>query len=273
MSVQTEGKTKILNLLFEGCEIFEVETKNDITGGDGAKHDIIKGKAELSTRTTCNVFDYLRTRKVPMSYVGRDGPTTFLTRFCDMIPVEVVVRGIADGSYCKRHPEMKPGTVFNELVVEYYLKTKNRSFEGQALPCDDPLMKFDVKTLTWLLYDPKVADKNEARIGEVSSFSEKRSLELLSQLNECREIAIKVFSLLERAWQFEDGKLVDIKLEFGITKDGRIVLADVIDCDSWRVKWRGLQLSKQGYRDGDDLERVLGVYRIAAAITNRFPRF
>ena len=66
------------------------------------------------------------------------------------------------------------------------------------------------------------------------------------------------------------GELYDFKLEFGLLPSNTIVLADVVDCDSWRVKWEGVQLSKQGYRDGDELSRVLGVYRLAASLTDRW---
>lgn len=44
---------------WEGSHVGLVRTKDNITAGDGAKHDVMAGKAELATRTTCNVFDYL----------------------------------------------------------------------------------------------------------------------------------------------------------------------------------------------------------------------
>lgn len=55
-----EGKTKIISPLWEGADVGLVTTKDDITAGDGIKHDVMIGKAELATRTTCNVFEYLR---------------------------------------------------------------------------------------------------------------------------------------------------------------------------------------------------------------------
>lgn len=272
MTAQAEGKTKIIRPMAGGSIVSEVDTKNDITAGDGVKHDIIDGKAELATRTTCNVFDYLLAHNIPMAYIGRDGPTTFLTNYCEMTPVEVVVRRIAAGSYLKRHPEVNEGSVFDELVVEYYLKTKDRNFEGQKLPCDDPLMEYDVVSGMWILYDPKESDMTKGRIGPIDALSIDQEATLYGHLLACKKIAVKVFLLLEEVWKEFKGTLIDLKLEFG-TIDGKTFLADVVDCDSWRVLWQGLQLSKQGYRDGDDLKLVLEIYRIAAAITDHFSRF
>lgn len=262
-----EGKTKTVAPLWEGADVGLVTTKDDITAGDGAKHDIMIGKAELATRTTCNVFDYLTSRNIPLAYIGRDGPTTFLTRICKMIPVEVVVRGIATGSYLKRNSDVKDGSKFVEPEVEFFYKTTGRQLGGATLPCDDPLMVLDSAGSQYDLYLPN-KPAAEGLIGPLD-LSEEDTRVLITQLKECGEIASKVFGLLELAWDNLDGLLFDFKLEFGVLPNGTIVVADVIDCDSWRVVWEDLKLSKQGYRDGDDLNRVLGVYRLAASLTDR----
>lgn len=272
MIAQAEGKTKIIRPLANGSVVAEVKTKNDITAGDGVKHDLIEGKDELATRTTCNIFDYLLAHDIPLAYIGRDGPTTFLTKYCEMTPVEVVIRRVAAGSYLKRHPKVNEGTVFDELVVEYYLKTKDRNFGGQKLPCDDPLMEYDVVSGLLILYDPKESDKTKGRIGPIDALTIDQEAKLYGHLLACKKIAVKVFLLLEEVWKEFGGTLIDLKLEFG-TIEGKTYLADVVDCDSWRVLWQGLQLSKQGYRDGDDLKLVLEIYRIAAAISDHFSRF
>ncbi len=261
-----EGKTKTIVPLWEGASVGLVTTKDDITAGDGAKHDIMPGKAKLATRTTCNIFDYLRRRNIPLAYIGRDGPTTFLTRICKMIPVEVVVRRIAMGSYCKRHPEVKAGTAFENPVVEFFYKTTGRRIGGQNLPCDDPLMKWDDTGGLYHLYLPNKPSA-EGYLGRLMLTDDEVEA-LHKQLGECAVIAIDVCAYLQNAWQMLGGQLCDFKLEFGILPDGSIVVADVIDCDSWRVYWEGVQLSKQGYRDGDDLKRVLGVYQLAASLTD-----
>lgn len=263
-----EGKTKIVTPLWEGAGVGLVTTKDDITAGDGVKHDVIPGKAELATRTTCNVFEYLRSKNVPLAYIGRDGPTTFLTRICNMIPVEVVVRRIATGSYIKRHPDIADGTVFERPEVEFFYKTTGRRIGERELPCDDPLMVQEWPTKEYNLYVPNKSI-TEGFIGQLGLSNADRDL-WDQQLGECAVIASDVNRYLSLAWGRLSGVLYDFKLEFGVLPDGSTVLADVVDCDSWRVKWNGIQLSKQGYRDGDDLARVLAVYRVAASLTDQF---
>jgi phosphoribosylaminoimidazole-succinocarboxamide synthase len=263
-----EGKTKVLTPLWIGAEVGSFMAKNDITAGDGAKHDVMPGKAELATRTTCNVFEYLRSKGTPVAYIGRDGPTTFITRICNMVPVEVVVRRIAFGSYCKRHPDIVAGTVFEDPVIEFFYKTTGRRNGDQELPCDDPLMKWNDSDGGWDFYLPnKLA--SEGYIARAQFMSLYEGVGTLNRLlEECAIVAVGVNMHLKNAWQMLGGTLYDFKLEFGVLPDGSVVLADVVDCDSWRVKWNDIQLSKQGYRDGDDLSRVLGVYRLAASLTD-----
>lgn len=55
----TEGKTKTIHLLKDGSDLVVVNSKDDITAGDGAKHDVIPDKGRLANATTCNVFRLL----------------------------------------------------------------------------------------------------------------------------------------------------------------------------------------------------------------------
>ena len=138
-----EGKTKKIHLLDGGSGLVRVLAKDDITAGDGAKHDIIPDKGRLATATTCNVFRLLKACGLPVAFVEQDGPTSFVAPECSMLPYEVVVRREAHGSYLKRNPQLAKGQLFPQLIVEFYLKTKDKNWKGKPLVADDPFMQFD----------------------------------------------------------------------------------------------------------------------------------
>ena len=82
--------------------------------------------------------------------------------------------------------------------------------------------------------------------------------------------ARQTFLVLEKAWQLEGRKLVDMKVEFGCDPSGQLLLADVIDNDSWRVLEDGAYIDKQIYRDGGELEDVVKSYQHVERLTARF---
>jgi phosphoribosylaminoimidazole carboxylase/phosphoribosylaminoimidazole-succinocarboxamide synthase len=87
---------------------------------------------------------------------------------------------------------------------------------------------------------------------------------------EMRRIARQAFLVLEKAWALEGGTLVDFKVEFGFDAKGNLLLADVIDNDSWRVLENGAYIDKQVYRDGGALDTVAAKYRQVAETTGHF---
>jgi len=89
-----------------------VMSKDDITAGDGAKHDVIPGKGRLATATTCNVFRLLKVCGLPVAFEEQDSALSFVAPGCTMLPYEVVIRREAHGSYLKRNPHFAKGQLF-----------------------------------------------------------------------------------------------------------------------------------------------------------------
>jgi phosphoribosylaminoimidazole carboxylase PurE protein len=265
-----EGKTKQIYRIAGRSDLVALVSKDDITAGDGAKHDVIPDKGRLANATTCNVFRLLKACGLPVAFEEQDSTTSFVAPPCEMLPYEVVVRREAHGSYLKRNPHISKGQLFPQLLVEFYLKTKDRNWKGKPLVSDDPLMDFvEGGSQIRLLNPAKPIHGQEPFL--ILSTSEVFGRESeWSIFPEMRHLVRQAFLVLEKAWQLEGGTLVDLKVEFGYDPKGRLLLADVIDNDSWRVVESGSYLDKQVYREGGALEDVAARYARVAAITSRF---
>ena len=251
-----------------------ITSKDDITAGDGAKRDTIPGKGALATKTTCNVFHLLKECGIPVAFDDQVDDNSFVAPRCTMLPYEVVVRREAHGSYLKRAPHLSKGHLFPQLVLEFFLKTSGKKWKNYVLPCDDPFMVHNREARYFDFYNPKGPNLAQTpavpfmRLVEQEVFSRSDEANLMEEMG---EIARHTFLVLERAWQIQGRRLVDFKIEFGLSPEGKLLLADVIDNDSWRVvDTNGQYLDKQRYRDGDTLENVAKLYRVVADITSQF---
>jgi phosphoribosylaminoimidazole-succinocarboxamide synthase len=190
-----------------------------------------------------------------------------------MIPIEIVSRRYAVGSYLKRNPTFPEGKLFTSLVVELFFKDDK---------LHDPIMLWSEKEKTFRLYDPHSPTTSKSYISSLSpekivtpsgrAFSQEEAQKLY-------DFGRDVFFILERAWKTLDHTLVDLKIECGWDPKGDLVVGDVIDNDSWRLR-RGLKdgqaLDKQVYRDlkkpdPDSLEIIRQNYARVAELTREFP--
>ncbi len=237
----TEGKTKVVWDVGNG-EVL-IESKDDITAGDGAKHDVLEGKAVYSNATTCNCLELLEAAEIPTHFLGQVDERTFRARNVQMIPIELVARRIATGSYLKRRSDVSEGTIFPEVIVEFFEKDDANH---------DPLVIFDFASRRMLRYvaSKPLADgfMNEEALedGKFAKLTGEMVLELI-------DITKSVFETLEQAWAAKDVALVDLKIECGTDAEtGELLVADVIDNDSWRI-WpsgdKAQMKDKQVYRN------------------------
>jgi len=263
-----EGKTKRIHQVPASPDLVTILSKDDITAGDGAKHDVIPCKGRLANQTTCNVFRLLKACGLPVAFEEQDSADSFVAPGCEMLPYEVVVRREAHGSYLKRNPHLAKGQLFPRLIVELFLKTKNRDWKGKPLVCDDPLLHYsDSQIRLFNPAKPMLGQEPFLILPESEVFSHDEEWKFLPEMG---RIAGHAFLLLEKAWQLEGGTLVDLKVEFGFDSQGRLLLADVIDNDSWRVLQDGSYIDKQVYRDGGALDDVAAKYRRVAEVTGHF---
>lgn len=238
-----EGKTKIIYAHPTEIALAIMVQKDAISAGDGARRNTIQGKGELSGRTAANVFGLLRHQGIPTHFVAAAADDEMIVLRCGMIPLEVVMRRLATGSYLKRHADVREGQRFEPVLVEFFVKDDARH---------DPQMQPDE------IVDAGIATKPE--------------------LAAMQQTGGAVFHILEQAWAAQEIQLVDLKIEFGRAADGRLVVADMIDNDSWRL-WPGgdreRMLDKQIYRNLQTvteagLEAIRQKYVEVAALTDLF---
>ena len=257
-TVLAEGKTKVIRDAGNG-EVL-IMSKDDITAGDGAKHDVLEGKGVYSTRITSNCFELLEAHGIATHYRGRVDDQTFRARNVNMIPLELVVRRIATGSYLKRRPDVVEGTIFKGMVVEFYEKDDSKH---------DPLVIFDFVSRRVLRYwadkPMSVGFMREEPI-EKSRFEYLTASMVLSLI----EINEQVFETLEVAWAAQDVTLVDLKIECGFDRiSGELLVADVVDNDSWRI-WPGGDKAQMKDKQAKELGKIKENYAWVAQATAAF---
>ena len=277
-----EGKTKRVLSVEGNSDLVVIENKDDITKNDDPKQTrVIRGKAEIATKTTSIIFDCLRKEEIPVAYIKRVRNNAFLAEKCRMIPLEVVVRLRPAGSFIKRHPglEVPDGCLpdrFDTPLLEFFVKTsggKIVSRDGVQLgslpidaetkrPVDDPLVDnpYDMR---WRLVHPKKpsSDPDSQLLGRDQLISREDIIPVGVNVRRIREIARRVADILEKIFSQIDLALIDFKIEFGVNSDGEVVVADVIDNDSWRVMTQnGKELSKELFRQGRPIDEVKESY-------------
>ena len=208
-----EGKAKKVYATEDG-ELLIVSYKDDATAFNGKKKGTIAGKGVINNRMSNRLMRRLEKAGVPTHLVEELSERETLVKKVQIVPLEVIVRNISAGSFCKRYG-FSEGVVFDEPTVEY-------SYKNDEL--NDPLI-----CLPHILA-MKLATKEE--------------------METIRDYALKVDEVLGDFWKGCGVTLVDFKLEFGRLPDGKIVLADEISPDTCRL-WdsaTGKKLDKDRFR-------------------------
>ncbi|XP_055346924.1 multifunctional protein ADE2-like [Paramacrobiotus metropolitanus] len=238
LKVLGEGKTKIIYDIGDPDRpgVALIHSKDIITAGDGVKRNTMEGKSVTSNRTACLIFGYLTEIGIKNHFLGKHDDVSFLARRCHMIPLEFVTRRLATGSFLKRNPGVPEGYTFSPPKLETFFKDDENH---------DPQWSTEQIIAKKFTYTAeKGGIKKEVVIG---------ADEIHLMLQQTRTI----FEVLEKAWRTRDCVLVDMKIEFGVDAEtGEIILADIIDSDSWRLWPHGDKLQmkdKQVYRDAKEV--------------------
>ena len=193
-----EGKAKKV-FATDDPELLIVSYKDDATAFNGLKKGIIAGKGIINNQMSNRLMMLLEKQGVPTHFVKELNRRETLVKKVKIVPLEVIVRNIAAGSFSK-HYGVEEGIVFDKPTIEF-------SYKNDAL--GDPLLNF-----------------HHALALKVATYRELQAIE---------RYAMGINGILQNFWATCGVTLVDFKMEFGRLTDGSIVLADEISPDTCRL--------------------------------------
>lgn len=217
-----EGKAKKVYLTDNDDQLI-VDYKDDATAFNGLKKGSIENKGVVNNRMTNLICKMLEKKGIPTHFIEELSDRETLVKKVEIVPLEVIVRNVAAGSFSKRFG-VEEGTALLSPTLEFCYKN------------DD-------------LGDPMINDYQIYALG----LATKEELETISDLT------FKVNDALCAFFKELNIKLIDFKIEFGRYHD-QVILADEISPDTCRL-WdaeTNEKLDKDRFRR--DMGNVEGAY-------------
>ena len=218
-----EGKAKKIFATDQPDRVIQY-FKDDATAFNAQKRGTIVDKGVVNNKVSERLFRVLEEAGVTTHFIERLSDREMLTKRVTIVPIEVVVRNLTAGSLVKRLG-LKEGESIEPPVVEFYYK-------NDAL--GDPLISEEHVRLMKLA-EPRIVE-------------------------EIKQQARKINSVLQPFFKERKMMLVDFKLEFGL-HNGTLMLADEISPDTCRFWDAGTKESMDKDRFRKDLGRIEEAYQ------------
>jgi phosphoribosylaminoimidazole-succinocarboxamide synthase len=192
-----EGKAKKV-FKTDDPKLYIVDYKDDATAFNGEKKGTIAEKGVVNNTMSAIIFEMLEQKGVPTHMVKLLSDRETLVKAVKILPLEVIIRNVAAGSFSKRYG-VEEGTPLAKAALEFSYKKDEL---GDPLINDDHILALELATE--------------------------------EQLATVKKYAHKVNDALKEFFLDKGLKLIDFKIEFG-TCDGEILLADEISPDTCRL--------------------------------------
>ena len=217
-----EGKAKKV-FLTDDPDVLIVSYKDDATAFNGLKKGTIAGKGAINNCMTNLLFQKLEKEGIPTHFIQELNDRETAVRRVKIIPLEVIVRNVAAGSFSKRLG-VEEGTELAEPTLEF-------SYKNDEL--GDPLIN--------------------------SYYAKALQLATEQEIETINKYAFQINEVLKQEYAVAGLRLIDFKIEFG-RFHGQVILADEISpdtCRLWDAK-SGEKMDKDRFRR--DLGNVEDAY-------------
>ncbi len=215
------GKAKTIYKTEDPAKLI-AQFRDSLTAFDGKKKSEAAKKGYYNAQISRKIFEMLEEEGIKTHYIEMESDTDMLVDAVEIIAIEVIPRNIAAGSITRKYP-IEEGTVFDKPVIVLDYKSDEYG---------DPMLNEDIAVALGIATYEEIA--------------------------QIREMALKINDILVKYLDEKGFLLPDFKLEFG-RKDGEIVVADEISCDTCRLwdKSTGQSMDKDIFRfDKGDLSKA-----------------
>ena len=213
----TKGKAKSLFTTSNDDQLI-MHFSDDTSAFDGKKKEALLGKGSINNQFNAFIMEHLKENNVETHLIDVLNTSDSLVYKLNMFPIECVIRNRASGSICKRLGT-EDGLIFESPLFEFFLK-------------DDDLG------------DPLINDEHIISFGWAS----------IDQIKEMKSLTYKINTILSKLFLDSGLILVDFKVEFGVFRDSKILLADEFTPDGCRL-WDSKTMKKM---DKDRFRQGLG---------------
>lgn len=217
------GKAKDIYISSEDEDMIVSVYKDQATMLNGARKETVAGKGALNNQISSLIFEKLNAAGIQTHFIKQLSKNEQLNKKVTIIPLEVVLRNVAAGSFSKRFG-IEEGIELERPILEFYYKNDD---------LDDPFIN-----------DEHVLFLDIADTDEIAYLKKETR---------------RINNLLKKWFEQIGLTLIDFKLEFGKDADGRIILADEFSLDNCRL-WnaQGHHMDKDVFRR--DLGSLTDVY-------------
>lgn len=223
MKMLYEGKAKQIYYTEHPEEVL-VYYKDDATAFNGEKKGSINDKGIMNNEISSMIYTYLEEHGIPTHFIEKCSDREQRVKRVEIIPLEVIVRNVAAGSFSKRLG-VAEGTALKTTIYEICYKNDDYG-------------------------DPLINDSHAVALG----------LSTYAELRDIQEMTKKINVLLQSFFKNLGLILVDFKIEFGKDAHGHLLLADEISPDTCRL-WDEHTLEKMDKdRFRRNLDNVKGAY-------------
>lgn len=218
-----EGKAKKV-FKTENPDIYIIEYKDDATAFNALKKGTIVGKGVVNNKMSAIIFELLKDEGIPTHFVKLLSDTEQEVKAVKIVPLEVIIRNVAAGSFSKRLG-VEEGSALKNVIFEICYKNDEYG-------------------------DPLINDYHATALGLATS----EELEII------KKYSFKINDILINFFKERGMRLIDFKIEFG-RYNGDIVLADEISPDTCRLWEIGTDRKMDKDRFRRDLGNIEETYK------------